>query len=100
MNNNNTQKIITSAVEERHEERTKTPYLLDVNVIITLLSIGANRRVVNRFPSSTSRIGRTTFVENFVENKFQIEGTYAEPVKGSQIISFFAISSRNLLALC
>jgi len=51
---------ITSAVVERQEERTQTLYPLDINLITTQLSIAANRRVVYGFPSSTSRIGRTT----------------------------------------
>ena len=51
---------ITSAVEEGQEERTKRPYSLDINLIITRLSIVASRRVVNRFSYSTTRIGRTT----------------------------------------
>jgi len=51
---------ITSAVEEGREERTKRPYSLDINLIITRLSIVASRRVLNRFSYSTSRVGRTT----------------------------------------
>jgi len=53
---------INGAVEERREERTKTPYSLDINLITMRLSIAAaaNRRVVNRFPYSMSRTGRTT----------------------------------------
>jgi len=53
-------------VEERHEEKTKTPYSLNMNLITTRLSIGTqlsigvNKRVVNRFPYDTSRVGRTT----------------------------------------
>jgi len=51
---------ITSTVEERHEERTKTNFSLDINLITTRLSIAANRRVVNRFSYSTLRRGLTT----------------------------------------
>jgi len=51
---------ITNTVEEHHEERTKTHFSLDINLIITRLSIAVNRRVVNRFSHSTSRIGLTT----------------------------------------
>ena len=51
---------LTSAVEERPEERRKTPYSLDSNVTTPRLSIAANRRVVNRFFHSTSRMGLTT----------------------------------------
>jgi len=47
---------ISSAVLERQEERTKTSYLLNINLITTQLGIAANRRVFN----STSRIVRTT----------------------------------------
>ena len=39
---------------ERQEERTKTPYSLDINLITTRLSIAANRCAVNRFPRSLS----------------------------------------------
>jgi len=53
-----TARAITSAVEERQEERTKTPFSLDSHLITTPLSIAAKRRVVNRFPYSMSRIGR------------------------------------------
>ena len=42
------------------EERTKTPYSLDINLITTRLSMAINGRVVNRFLYSTSRIGRST----------------------------------------
>ena len=46
---------ITSAVVERQEQRTKTPYSLDINLITTRLNIAANRYVVNRFPKSLSK---------------------------------------------
>jgi len=39
---------------KRQEERTKTPYSLDINLITTKLSIAANRCVVNRFPRALS----------------------------------------------
>jgi hypothetical protein len=39
---------------ERPEERRKTPYSLDINLITTQLSTAANRRVVNRFSYNTS----------------------------------------------
>jgi len=45
--------------EERPEERRKTPYSLDINLITTQLSTAANRRVVNRFSYNTSWIGLT-----------------------------------------
>jgi len=51
--------ITAHSVEERHEERTKTPYSLDTNLITTRLSIGAKRRVVSRFPYNTSGRRRT-----------------------------------------
>jgi len=38
-----TANAITRAVEERQEERTKTPYSLDINLITTRLSMAANR---------------------------------------------------------
>jgi len=50
----------TSAVEERLEERRKTPYSLDINLITMRLRVATNRRVVSRFSYSTSRIGLTT----------------------------------------
>jgi len=50
----------TSAVEERPEERRKTPYSPNINLITTQLSTAANRYVVNRFSYSTSWIGLTT----------------------------------------
>ena len=42
------------------EEKTKTPYSLDINLITTRRRIAANRRLVNKFFYTTSRIGRTT----------------------------------------
>jgi len=50
----------TSAIKERPEERRKTPYSLDINLITTQLSIAANRRVMNRFSHNMSRIGLPT----------------------------------------
>jgi len=44
-----------SPAQERQKARKKTPYSLD----IMRLRIAANRRVVNRFPFSMSRIRRT-----------------------------------------
>jgi len=43
---------ITSAVVERKEQRTKTPYSLNINLITTQLSKTANRCAVNRFLNS------------------------------------------------
>ena len=45
----------TSAVVERQEQRTKTPWSLDINLITTRLSTATNRYVVNRFPRSLSK---------------------------------------------
>ena len=50
----------TSAVKKRPEERRKSPYSPNINLITTQLSIAANRLVVNRFSYSTLRKGLTT----------------------------------------
>jgi len=45
---------------ERKEERTKTSYSMNINLITKRLSIAANRPLVNRLSYSTSRIWLTT----------------------------------------
>ena len=51
---------ITRTELKCQEERTKTSYLLNINLITTRLNIAANIRVMKRFFYGTSQIGRTT----------------------------------------